>query len=89
MARHDDIAAEIETRIKAKLKTQHLEVLNESHLHAGHKEAKKNSGAGHFKVIIQAPELTGKSRIAQHRIINSIVADMMPARIHALSIEVD
>lgn len=88
MAKHDDIAQEIKARIQANLNPERLEIINESHLHAGHKEAKKNSGAGHFRVIIQASELQCKSRITQHRQINALVADMMPSQIHALSIEV-
>lgn len=88
MAKHDGTAAEIKSRIQASLKPQHLEIINESHLHAGHKEAKKNASAGHFKVIIQCDALADKSRLNQHRAIHQLLEDLLPAKIHALSIEV-
>jgi BolA protein len=61
-----------------------LEVIDDSHLHAGHAGAR--SGAGHFTVRIVAEGFAGQSRLQSHRLIYDTLADMMPADIHALAI---
>lgn len=63
---------------------KHLQVDDESHLHAGHAGAA--SGGGHFKVTIVAPEFTGLSLIARHRAIYAALNKHIPLEIHALTI---
>lgn len=62
-----------------------LEVLDESHLHAGHAGAR--SGKGHFRIRIVADAFTGQSAVKRHRLIYDALADLMVTDIHALSIE--
>ena len=63
---------------------KHLQVDDESHLHAGHAGAA--SGGGHFKVTIVAPEFTGLSLVARHRAIYAALNKHIPLEIHALTI---
>ncbi len=62
-----------------------LEVIDESHLHAGHAGAQ--SGLGHFRVNIVASAFEGRSLIQRHRLVYAAVGDMMTTDIHALSID--
>ena len=62
-----------------------LEIFDESHEHAGHAGAKE-SGGGHFQVLIVSDRFEGKNRVARHRLVYQTVADLMPQRIHALAI---
>lgn len=76
--------------ISAKLK-QHfapaaLEVIDESHRHAGHSGAHP-SGESHFRVKIVAEVFRAKSRVEQHRMINAALAEELRARVHALAIQ--
>lgn len=73
------------TRRLADLEATHLEVIDESHLHAGHAGAK--GGASHFKLIISSPKFTGLTTLARHRLVYDRVTDLMPHPIHALSIQ--
>lgn len=66
------------------LQPTHLDIIDESHLHAGHEGAK--GGASHFRVHIWAPEFAGLTTIARHRLVYDRVQDLMPFPIHALAI---
>jgi len=69
-----------------------LEVIDESHKHAGHAHAERPGRAGpagetHFKVKVVSPAFEGKSRVERHRAINAALATELGAGVHALSIE--
>ncbi len=62
-----------------------LEVIDESHLHAGHSGARPE-GETHFRVKIQAEAFTGKSLIQRHRMVNEVLAEELSGPVHALAI---
>lgn len=65
---------------------QQLEVIDESHHHIGH--AGSRDGRGHFAVIIQANCFANKKRVEAHRMIYTVLGDLMKTDIHALRIEI-
>jgi len=65
-------------------KLLHLEIEDESHLHAGHAGAA--SGGGHFRIHLVAPEFNGLKSVARHRAVYAALKDHIPSEIHALSI---
>ncbi|WP_038249705.1 BolA family protein [Ghiorsea bivora] len=62
-----------------------LDIIDESHLHAGHEGAK--SGGGHYVVHIVDKAFTGKNKVQRHRMVNEATQHLFPAVIHALSIK--
>lgn len=78
--------AEIRRRLDAALAPSHLEVIDDSHLHAGHAGAR--DGRGHYRIRIAAAALDGLNRLAQQRSVYAALGDMMENDIHALSIKV-
>ncbi len=74
----------IRERLTTKLQPTQLDIIDESHLHAGHAGA--TSGAGHFAITIIADAFNDKSLIERHRLIYLAVNDLMKTEIHALSI---
>jgi BolA protein len=78
-----------DTRIREKLmiafEPTRLDVVNESHLHAGHRSS-PGTGESHFRVLIVSPAFTGKSRVARHRLVNEALADELKGRVHALAL---
>ena len=62
-----------------------LDVIDDSHKHAGHEGAR--DGRGHFTVRIVSPVFAGKAPLARHRAIYAALAEMMQTDIHALAIE--
>lgn len=62
-----------------------LDVINESHLHAGHRNS-PGTGESHYRVLIVSPAFSGKSRVARHRMVNEALADELKGRVHALAL---
>jgi BolA protein len=60
-----------------------LEIQDDSAMHAGHIG---NQGGGHYTISIESSLFSGKSTIIRHRMIYQAVGDLIPSRIHALSI---
>jgi BolA family transcriptional regulator, general stress-responsive regulator len=80
----------LQTRMREKLmialRPTRLDVVNESHLHAGHASS-PGTGESHFRLLIVAPAFTGKSRIERHRIVNDVVREELQDGVHALAIK--
>ena len=79
----NEVIQEMKVRL-AVLEPQHMEILDESALHAGHAGAK--SGGGHFQLTLMSPAFTGQSGVARHRLVYQALGDLMGGKIHALSI---
>jgi BolA family transcriptional regulator, general stress-responsive regulator len=62
-----------------------LEVVDQSHLHAGHAGARPG-GETHFAIDIVSAAFRGKSRLERHRMINDALAGELKTRVHALAI---
>lgn len=85
----------VQAIIKAKLKDsfcpQMLEIINESHLHAGHHHEKHifdGQGETHFRVRIASSSFLGMTRVEIHRAIYKVLQKELAANVHALAIEV-
>ncbi|NWG73285.1 MAG: BolA family transcriptional regulator [Rubrivivax sp.] len=77
-------AAQIESALQRALAPQSLEVIDDSHLHAGHAGAREGR---HFTVRLTARAFTGATRVARHRLVYDALRELMPAGIHALAID--
>lgn len=80
------MVAQIRECLEAAFSPQMLEVLNESHRHAGH-AGDDGSGESHFAVMIRAPALAAMTRVARHRAIHAALGPEIVGRIHALAID--
>ena len=74
-------------KLEAALSPSLLQVIDESHHHAGHSGSRPD-GESHFRIRIISDALDGLSRVNQHRKINEILADDLKTCVHALAIEV-
>ncbi|MBT0571544.1 BolA family transcriptional regulator [Curvibacter sp. CHRR-16] len=81
-------AVDLQQRLQERLQTTVLEVLDESAQHHGHSGANGLGYGTHFRVRIASPHFTGKSRVAQHRLVYDALQDFMALGLHALAIEV-
>jgi BolA protein len=62
-----------------------LDVVDESHLHAGH-AGHRPGGESHFRIHIVSEAFRGKSRLERHRMINAALSGEFEAGVHALAI---
>lgn len=76
----------VEAILRDKLTPEHLEVVNESHMHSVAKGSET-----HFKVIVVSPLFEGVSAVKRHQLVYGALGDMMGKKpsqggIHALAI---
>jgi BolA protein len=76
----------VENILREHLTPTHLEVVNESHMHAGPKNAET-----HFKVVVVSSAFEGVAAVRRHQLVYAALGDMMvkkPAQggLHALAI---
>lgn len=62
-----------------------LDIVDESHLHAGHAGAR--DGRGHFRVRVVSERFVGLKPLARHRLVYEAVGELMTTDVHALSIQ--
>lgn len=75
---------DIKMRLEARLNAE-VQVIDESHLHAGHEGAK--SGGGHYRVKLKSAQFKGLRTLARHRLVYDALSDWMKKEIHALAID--
>jgi BolA protein len=80
-SRHDRLIE----RLQQGLEPVQLEVIDDSHRHAGHAGAA--DGRGHFTVLIVSKRFEGVGTLKRHKLVYEAVGDMMTTDIHALSIQ--
>ena len=77
----------ITEKLEAAFSPERLDVINESHLHAGHQPGFDGEGETHMRIRIVSAAFAGMSRVARHRAINEVVKAELDAGLHALAVE--
>ena len=75
----------IAEKLAAAFSPQRLDVVDESHRHAGH-AGHRPGGESHFRVDIVSEAFRGKTRIERHRMINQALSAELAGGVHALAI---
>ncbi len=81
------VRSRIESTLAAEMAPLRLEVIDESHHHAGHQPDITGTGETHMRVRIVSARLDGLSRLQRHRLINDLLKPELEAGLHALAIE--
>jgi BolA protein len=79
------VAAAIEEKLRRSFAPSRLEVVDESHLHAGH-AGSRPGGETHFRVTIVSARFVGLTRVARQRMVYDVLADELAGPVHALSL---
>jgi len=80
------VEASIREKLVQALQPTRLDVVNESHLHAGHRSS-PGTGDSHYRVLVVSAAFAGKSRIDRHRMVNDALAAELRDKVHALAIK--
>lgn len=79
----------VEDRIRSKLADAfaptRLEVVNESHRHAGH-AGSPGTGESHFNVALTSSAFEGLGRVARQRAVYDVLSAELAGPVHALSL---
>jgi BolA family transcriptional regulator, general stress-responsive regulator len=79
------VAETIRRKLTERLAPIRLDIVDESHRHAGHAGARPE-GETHFAVTVVAAAFAGLNRVARQRLVYGILADELATRVHALSL---
>ena len=83
------VADNIRQKLTAAFAPQSLEVVDESHRHAGHAGATRDDGSHgetHFHVRLVTAAFDGVSRVERQRRVYAALADELKGPVHALSL---
>ena len=76
-------------RMRAKLQAAfaptRLEIVDDSHRHAGHL-GDRPGGETHFNVVVVSAAFAGLGRVARQRLVYEAVAEELSERVHALQL---
>ena len=82
------LALAMQQRLAEKLNPTVVEVVDESAAHTGHAGANGTGFGTHFRVRIASPLFTGRSRVAQHRLVYDALQEFIDRGAHAIAIEI-
>ena len=88
MSEKGPLVTQLEIKMRKAFNPATLEIINESHLHAGHQPGFNGEGESHIRVRMTADHFNGMSRVNIHRAVNEICAEEIAAGLHALAIDV-
>jgi len=74
----------IETLLREHIDIHHLEIIDDSARHAGHK---KDSKGGHYNAVIISNSFIGKSLVQRHQMVYTALGSMLKTDIHAFSMK--
>jgi BolA protein len=83
------VSDSIRKKLTAAFAPQSLEVVDESHRHAGHAGATRDDGSQgetHFHVRLVSAAFEGVSRVERQRRVYAVLADELKGPVHALSL---
>ncbi|MDA0218273.1 MAG: BolA family transcriptional regulator [Proteobacteria bacterium] len=80
------VANAIREKLTAALAPASLDVIDDSHKHAGHAGARPQ-GESHFTVRVVSAKFEGLNRVARQRLVYGALKDELETDIHALAIE--
>jgi BolA protein len=78
------IARRIEVLLEEAFSPTHLEVIDESALHAGHAGAKPG-GETHFRVIVISDRFSNIARVQRQQLVYRVLDEVIKGGVHALS----
>lgn len=78
-----DLSTWLAARLQ-QLSPSHLRIVDESHLHRGHREA--GNGA-HYRLEITSPRFSDVAPLHRHRMVYRAIGDLAAVGVHALSVK--
>ncbi len=77
----------INNNLREKIGAKHVEIIDESHLHRGHKAA---GGGGHYSIVVVSPQFENLNVMERIRLVHKALDQEMtgtPKLIHALQVK--
>lgn len=75
-----DVQETISQKLNQAFSPEHIDILNESHMHAG------PATDSHFKLTLVSDDFSGKRPVARHQSVYAVLAKEMEGPVHALAL---
>lgn len=79
------VAATMRRKLETRFAPLWLEIIDDSHRHAGHAGAHPD-GESHFTVTVVSAAFAGLNRVARQRLVYETLTEELANRVHALSL---
>lgn len=79
------VAETMRRKLTERFAPSKLDIVDESHRHAGHAGARPE-GETHFALTIASTAFDGLDRVARQRLVYETLKDELASRVHALSL---
>lgn len=76
----ENIAESITAKLIAALQPEHLELINESHMHAG------PATDSHFNLVLVSQHFVELNKVKRHQAVYKLLAEELAAQVHALAL---
>ncbi len=80
------VAEAMRKKLEEALAPTRLDIIDDSHRHAGHAGARA-AGESHFNVTIQSAIFAGVGRVERQRLVYGALAEELAGQVHALSVK--
>ncbi len=80
------ILQEIREKLSQSFEVIYIDLIDESHLHANHREGSADGGT-HFRLLIVSPDFDDCNRLKRHRMVYDVLSSELSDYIHALVIK--
>jgi len=80
------VAEAMRRKLEEALAPTRLDIVDESHRHAGHAGA-RSGGESHFNVTIECAAFAGVGRVQRQRMVHAALTDELAGQVHALSVK--
>jgi BolA protein len=77
----------LKEKLTRELDAVHVEIIDDSWKHKGHREAPANLSATHLSMTIVSPRFEGVGLMDQHRLVHEVLKEARQNHLHALQLK--
>ena len=81
------VIEQLKEKISRELTAEHVEIVDDSWKHAGHKQAPVGLEATHLTITVVSPKFEGIGLMDQHRMVHEVLKQARETHLHALQLK--
>lgn len=78
---------QLKQKLTEELAAEHVEIIDDSWQHAGHRQAPVGIEATHLTITVVSPRFEGVGLMDQHRMVHEVLKDARDSHLHALQLK--
>ncbi|HEY9746141.1 MAG TPA: BolA family protein, partial [Oculatellaceae cyanobacterium] len=81
------VIEKLKEKLIRELDAIHVEIIDESWKHAGHRAAPVGMEATHLSITVVSPKFIGVNLMDQHRMVHAVLKEARETHLHALQLK--